>query len=409
MSQKQVPKGKNAVHDYERLMQTVHSLIEKELSEKNIKIIKKYDREMVRQSIALATRQKHLRTVLSLTRLVNKNWEDVTADDIDELAYKIMDQHGDESGQETNYSYDHKKILKIFYRWFKLGSREFKEVGDPEETKNIKMRKVRDKIAREDLLTEIDKTHLLQACGENVRDRALIDCHFEGGTRPGEILNLQIKHVKFDEHGAKLHVDGKTGARTVRLIRSVPSLASWLDVHPLKENPNSPLWILVGKRNFGEQMTYPAARAMVARRARIANLSKRVHLNLFRHSEATESAKFMTEAQMRARHGWSTSSKMPARYVHLVNADVDDAIFEHLGIKKTEENRLKIPLKCHVCEMPNSPDSTICSKCGKPLDIKTALEMEENDRQKQQMLEDKIARQEQAISNILEKIDRLKK
>ena len=44
-----------------------------------------------------------------------------------------MSMHGNEKGQETNYTYDHKKILKLFFRWFKLGSRDFKDVGDPAE------------------------------------------------------------------------------------------------------------------------------------------------------------------------------------------------------------------------------------------------------------------------------------
>jgi len=39
----------------------------------------------------------------------------------------------------------------------------------------------------------------------------------EAGTRPGEILNLRIKHVTFDKHGAILQVDGKIGARTIRI------------------------------------------------------------------------------------------------------------------------------------------------------------------------------------------------
>lgn len=46
-----------------------------------------------------------------------------------------------------------KKILKIFFRWVKLGSRSFVEVGDPEETKRVKIKKVKDKIIREDFIT----------------------------------------------------------------------------------------------------------------------------------------------------------------------------------------------------------------------------------------------------------------
>jgi len=230
-------------------MNQINNQIARELSRENVSLIKKYDREMVSQSMATATRQKHLRTLLTLSKLLNKDWEDVTKDDIDELIFRVMDQFSDENGQETHYSYDHKKILKIFFRWYKLGSREFIQVGDPPETKNVRMKKVKDKIAREDLLDEEDRIKLLHACGENARDRALIDCHMEAGTRPGEILNLRIKHVLFDKHGAVLQVDGKTGARTIRIVKATPNLAAWIAVHPFKDEPEKPLWPNLRKLN----------------------------------------------------------------------------------------------------------------------------------------------------------------
>ena len=71
-----------------------------------------------------------------------------------------MDQFAEENGQESNYSYDHKKVLKIFFRWFKLDSREFKEVGDPEETRKVRLGKTRDKIVRENLITDEDRKKL---------------------------------------------------------------------------------------------------------------------------------------------------------------------------------------------------------------------------------------------------------
>ncbi|MDH3311633.1 MAG: site-specific integrase [Nitrosopumilus sp.] len=195
-------------------------------------------------------------------------------------------------------------------------------------------------MVREDLLTEDDKTKLLHTCDENTRDRAFLDCHFESGTRPGEILNLQLRHVKFNKYGAVLHVNGKTGARPIRLIKSTPNLAAWMSVHPFKDNSSSPLWPNISNKNFGEPLTYAGARQMLNRRCRKANISKHVNLNLFRHSEATVTANFMTEAQMRKRHGWASNSQMPARYVHLVNADVDSAIFEHLRIELKHKDSL---------------------------------------------------------------------
>lgn len=399
MSQKLAKAKKISIYDYDQRIQRTFNLIKNELPEETTQLINDYHNSMISQSMADATRHKHLQTLLSLSRFLGKNWNDVTKRDIDLLVAKIVQTYS-EDGQETHTTHDHKKILKIFFRWFKLGSRNKDDVGDPPETKDVKLKRVKDKIVREDLITEADKTKLLAACGENARDRAFLDVHYEAGTRPGEILNLQIKHVKFDDNGAVIHVDGKTGARPIRLIKSVPNLASWMSVHPFKENPNAPLWPLLTPSKYGQPLSYHATGQMLKRRIEMAKILKHVHLNLFRHSEATETAKFLTEAQMKKRHGWTPESKMPARYVHLVNADVDNAIFEHYGMKKNDKEIPNLPKKCKFCEVPNSPEAARCSKCGKPLDLKTALEMEEEDRREK----DELKQMLQEIKIDLEKV-----
>ena len=376
MRTKQVTEPISDIYKYDVQIQQIFHRIEEELSANTIDLIRKYDREMVNTSKAKGTRRKHLQTLYILSKMLKKEWNDVTKDDINILVSEIMQKFADQNGQESNYSYDHKKVLKIFFRWFKFGSREFNDVGDPEETKRVRLGKVRDKIVREDLITEDDRIKLLKACGGNLRDRALIDVHSEAGIRPGELLTLKIKHVKFDSYGAIIHVDGKTGARPVRLVRSTPNLSSWLDAHPFRENPDSPLWITIEKRNYGKSLSSPSARQILKRVCARAHLTKRVYLNLFRHSEATNSAKFLTEAQLKKRHGWSSISRMPARYVHLVDADVDEAILNHHGITPRKENNFDLPKICHICHMPNSPESELCNKCGKPLDMKKATELD---------------------------------
>ena len=77
------------IHNYKARMKQINDQIERELSSENTTLIKRYDREMVSQSMATATRQKHLRTLLTLSRLLNKNWEEVTKDDIDELVFEV--------------------------------------------------------------------------------------------------------------------------------------------------------------------------------------------------------------------------------------------------------------------------------------------------------------------------------
>ncbi len=135
-------------------------------------------------------------------------------------------------------------------------------------------------------------------------------------------------------------------------------------------------------------MSYRAANRIIKTRAEIARLGKRVFLNLFRHSSATETANFLTEAQLKKRHGWTKDSKMAGRYTHLVNADVESAILKHHGIV-LEETNLKPPKICQVCSFVNDPESSECSNCDKPLDLKTALEIQEKEQDgKQREIED---------------------
>ena len=373
----QVQKKRFEIHPYDQGIASLHRLIQTRLSKKNSELIQKYDREMVKNSLAKATRKKQLEVILMQSRMLNKDWDSVTKEDIDDLVYQIIQKYSPDSGQETNSTWDHKKILKIFFRWLKLGSREYRLVGDPEETKFIRLKPVKSKIVREHLITKEDFEKLIRACNGNLRGMAMIHVQYEAGTRPGELLSLRLKHIKFDQYGAIIHVDGKTGPRPIRLVTSVPSLAAWFDAHPLKDNLESPLWIKLDKNHYGEPLTWAAANKILKTVAKRAKLSKNVNLKLFRHSEATETAKYMTETQLRIRHGWTQTSRIPANYVHLVNADVDKAYLEHLGVIQEEKEKPDMPKICHICKVPNSSESDICNKCGKPLDLKKALEMEE--------------------------------
>lgn len=310
MSQKQahVRRGEIIVHDYDSQIENIEKMIDEELSENNRKLVHEYHKEMVRTSLGKATRTKHLATVLSLSRMLGKDWQAVTKADIDELVYLIMSQYSPK-GQETHSTRDHKKILKIFFRWIRRGSRQSRRVGDPDETKHIGLNPIRSKIVREQLITEDDLARLLKACIGNPRDKAMIYVHYEAGTRIGELLSLRIKHVKFDEFGAVIHVDGKTGARPIRIVKSVPTLSHWLNEHPNNQEPESPLWVLFDNAKIGQPVTYYAAKKILDRILQRTNLNKKFNWKLFRHSEATNSTRFLNESQMRMRHGWTPSSK----------------------------------------------------------------------------------------------------
>ena len=102
---------------------------------------------------------KHTKTIYYLTRLYGKNWDKFTKEDSLKLVSRIMHDYS-KTGQETNSTFDFKKILKIWIRWIHTGQRHKSNltIADPESISWIRTKKVRNNIAREDLLTDEDKT-----------------------------------------------------------------------------------------------------------------------------------------------------------------------------------------------------------------------------------------------------------
>ena len=96
-------------------------------------MIKKFDRVLVNESLSDARRSKILSTLLSLSRMLKKNWDEVNREDIEQLVNNFNKRFS-KDGQETNTTSERKKILKNFYRWLKFDSRDQKTVGDPTET-----------------------------------------------------------------------------------------------------------------------------------------------------------------------------------------------------------------------------------------------------------------------------------
>ena len=176
MSKQQISgtkRGKINLYDYDRIISRIFVMIQKDLSKNNFQLIKKFDRVLVNESLSEARRSKILSTLLSLSRLLNKNWDETNKEDVEELVYKFNRKFS-KDGQETNTTSDHKKILKNFYRWLKFDSRDQKSVGDPTETSWIRTKKPRETLTADMLITEDEKNSLLKACGANLRDRAFV-------------------------------------------------------------------------------------------------------------------------------------------------------------------------------------------------------------------------------------------
>ncbi|HEX9846421.1 MAG TPA: site-specific integrase [Candidatus Nitrosotenuis sp.] len=359
------------IHNIDGDLEACLKTLEKESSKENWDLIKKYNTLLTATAVSKATRRKELRTILSLNRLNNnKAWESMTQQDMITLVSDIMNKYS-QDGQETWSTYNHKRVLKIFFRWIRLGDRDFREVDDPPETKKIKIKNVKETLTREQLVADKDRRNMIASC-DDLQSKALIDTTDEGACRMAEMLTLKIKHISFDKNGAIIRVDGKTGARPIRLVRSSKNLLNWVNSHPFRTNPESWLYIGIRKGVMGKRMSYSTARNILLTAAKRAGVDKRVFFTLFRHSGITNVANFLSDAQMRQRHGWTKNSIMPGRYTHLVGADVESAVLKHHGLKK--ESQVVEIQKCKFCDAINSIDVLYCENCSKPLDIKTAIE-----------------------------------
>lgn len=357
------------IYEYEKTLErTLDRVRESNIAKPDKLLIEKFSRYLFAESLSLGRIIKYLIQIRKIAESVRKPFSELTKEDIVDIVQKI-----ERRKDYTEWTkHDYKLTLKKFFKFLR-GTEDY-----PNEVKWIKLTTHNNKrLLPEELLTE-DEVNSMADVARTPRDKALILVLYESGCRIGELLSLKIKNVRFDEYGAVLTVNGKTGMRRVRIIASVPALATWLDNHPLKGKSNSPLWVSLGTRNRDGPLKYRAVSDLLKRVAKQARINKRIYPHLFRHSRATKLANHLTEAQLKQHFGWVQSSDMASIYVHLSGRDVDKALLKLHGIEiDDEEKEEKFNVKeCPRCKAKNSPIAKFCNTCGLPLDVKTAIELE---------------------------------
>jgi site-specific recombinase XerD len=314
---------------------------------------------------------RYLHDLSKLGKFLDKSFGKVDKQDIEKVLQSI-----ENSDYSIQTKLDFRVSIKKFYKWLN-GGEEY-----PESVKWIKTTgKKNNKKLPEDLLSEQEAKQMIEAA-TNPRDRALIAVLWDSGCRIGELLSMQLKHVSFDKEVTRITLDGKTGMRRVPLVDSTPYLADWVENHPLKDNPNAPLWISIGTVSHWQPLEYAACRKILRVVAGKAGIKKAVNPHNFRHSAATHWANYLTEAQMTQYFGWVQGSDIPQVYVHLSGRDIDDAIQKAKGLKPREEEekeRALAPKKCPRCGMINKSTGKFCNRCGVVLDVKTAIELQERE------------------------------
>ncbi|MEM1507009.1 MAG: site-specific integrase [Candidatus Bathyarchaeia archaeon] len=319
---------------------------------------------------ALSNQAAHLIAVL---RLIDFDVREATRVNVERVVAKI---NGNRSWREETKR--HKRlVLKRLIQFAKCGSCE-RGAPVPPEVAWIKVSKKRanDSRVKPEALLTVDDFEALVKATENARDRAMVYTLFEGALRPGELLSMSVGSVEFKDKYCLITVVGKTGLKRIPLVVSYKPLLKWLEEHPLRDDPNAPLWCSLSRNYLGRRLSYRHFRLIIKRLVKKAGLRKEVWPYLFRHTAITKMAKVLTEAQLESYAGWVHGSRMPAKYVHSDTRDVEEAILSIYGIKKVEAESVVKTVKCPRCGSVIPETSRFCSECGLPLSMMTAYKAE---------------------------------
>ncbi|PWB49308.1 MAG: integrase [Candidatus Methanoperedenaceae archaeon] len=353
------------------------------LNKPNVKIIENYRRALELEQLGELTINGYLwKIYTALEHLKFKAADKITKEDIQD--YLI---HRRKNNKQRTINGDIIALRK-FYEWLKPGNDFFT---------GIKVKQPKNYLPVEQLITTEDVKKLLAVC-KSQRDRAILILIWDSGCRLDEILTRNINHVQFDEHGATMIVNGKTGMRKVRLIDSLPDIRLWLNQHPIKNNPDAPLFVTErrydhkeGKVQGERRLDHNTIQNMLKKIGRLAEIDKSVHPHALRHARLTYFVKqgFM-ESELRILAGWTKESNMAATYIHLSGGDVDRKLLAKNGlIKDDEELLLKTlkPGKCPRCSAENPVDAKYCSICGLILDQNLSEKIQNYEKQIPQLIE----------------------
>ncbi len=390
--------GKINIYDYARRMEQALRHLDRHqgISEENKGKLLDYLEHLEDEGLSLARRVTHLVRLTRIAETLAMNFDSATKEDMRLLMRRLkirkavsannVDQNRELSDRSVE---DYQNTVKKFWRWLKAPPNEESDsYWNPPETAWMKRVSRNKNVLPEDIVKPEEVNRMIEVA-DHLRNKSYVGVSWDSGGRPGEVLSLRVRDIEFDRYGAIMHIrEGKTGDRRVRLIESAPILATWIDNHPQRDDPNAALWINIGTMNHGKPLDYYAARKLVSEHAKKSGIKKRITPYSFRHGRATQLANYLTEAQMCQHFGWRQGSKMPRVYVHLSGRDVDNKLLELHGLKTKKEDDLTKTIRiCPRCEEKNSPVSKFCNRCGSALDIKAALEVDQRIRKAEEVME----------------------
>lgn len=302
-------------------------------------------------------------------RHIKKPFEKVTKADIDGFLAKHQDK-------SVNYLNGLRSMLSVFCQWLFNIEKTDPLIKDLKRSRRINKKTEKDVLSQEEILA-------MANAAENFRNRFLITGGYESACRKSEFIGLTIGDIELRDKHAVLHVDGKTGQRSVLLINSFPDLVAYLNHHPLKDDPKAPLFLNHNGLAMNEQQYSSLGNYgfndILRKLAKKAGIKKKVYPHVLRHSKLTHLAQEgYTEVELRQMAGWTDKSTMADTYVHQTEQQVINKRLAAAGLiemtEEQEKNELMKPHHCQFCNENNPAGLKYCGNCGRPLMVKELLD-----------------------------------
>jgi len=327
--------------------------------------------------------------LLSLRRQLGKPFKDTTKEDIKKLL-RWMDF---EKNYKSSTIEKLRTILKWFYKVVYGNNEEY-----PDLVKWFSVNVGKEKLRQEkridiEMFLEEEEIKKLVEYGESLQKKTFIACIYESGARPEEFLTLSNRDIMIDTKGVVFILRGKTGERRVRIIAYAKLLQQWLEIHPLRQQNEYPIWISESTNYKNKQLGLRGAEKIISITMQKAGiLNKQTRLYTLRHSRATHLSKYLTEAQMCTMFGWRLGTKVIRNYVHLSGKDVDNILLSLNENGKVVHDEYSIkPLKCIKCGESISPSSNFCGKCALPIKLSEQVLKENDLEEENKILSEKLS------------------
>ncbi len=309
---------------------------------------------------------------------ITRSLIDLQESDFQSLLLHLEDR-GICKGEIRNY----KKVVKKLYKW------KYKK-NAPDWINEMRLESIDSPVQPSDLLTRDEVDRLLGAC-RHPRNSALIAVMLDSGMRIGAVASLRIKNVELTNYGGILYISKTSRSRKTAEPRGIPitwsvgHINQWLAVHPLRNNPEAPLWTTLQQPY--QPVSYKTIRVTVQEIAENAGITKRVNLHGFRHWAITSwILDGLSEQEVKHRAGWSKGSTQLFKiYANFTDKEINDKIFGRYGLKQDSK---PITLdRCPRCNNILRGEDRVCSQCSLILDYKLAGKIQNYEKQIPQLIE----------------------